>query len=275
MLIGILVVAMSILVGGDLGVSKADAGPLTSLKVACSRQPDLDGCRYLSLALAEVRIGRVGIPVGRARNGRLPRTLLAKIFEPRHDVYLATRAAAAFNTLRIWSKRTLGVNLFPAGPRSAYRTYKEQVYFWNLFTSGRGALAAYPGTSNHGWGRAIDLASTEMASTIDSFGARFGWKKTEAFSEWWHYNYVGGFTRPDPGINARFPVASYGSGGFGQAWYVRELERTLLRLGYKRVRVDGYFGSATRLAVRDFEISKDLRGDGIVDRKTWMKLRNN
>ena len=37
-----------------------------------------------------------------------------------------------------------------------------------------------------------------MRTWINSHGARYGWKKTEAFSEWWHVNYVGGFTAPKP-----------------------------------------------------------------------------
>ena len=37
-----------------------------------------------------------------------------------------------------------------------------------------------------------------MRSWIDRNGARYGWRKTEAMGEWWHVNYVGGFTAPKP-----------------------------------------------------------------------------
>ena len=37
-----------------------------------------------------------------------------------------------------------------------------------------------------------------MRTWIDRNGARYGWRKVEAFSEWWHVNYVGGFTAPKP-----------------------------------------------------------------------------
>jgi len=36
-----------------------------------------------------------------------------------------------------------------------------------------------------------------MRSWIDDHGRAFGWAKTEAFSEWWHVNFIGG-TFPPP-----------------------------------------------------------------------------
>jgi hypothetical protein len=206
-----------------------------------------------------------------AANGKLPRSELARIYHPQYKVYLEKRAAAAFNTLRIWSRRYMRVDLYPTGPRSAYRSYEEQVYFWNLYKSGKGNLAAYPGTSNHGLGKAIDLASLPMKVILDRFGKRVGWKKIEAFNEWWHYNYVGGFKRPNPGINARYPIARKGSGGFGQKWFVKKLERRLRRLGYK-VKVDGSFGIVTKGAVENFQKNKGLKVDGVVGAKTWQAL---
>lgn len=121
-------------------------------------------------------------------NGQLPDAVLAGIPGGR----LSKPAAAA------WNAGPAKAGLRPLGPNSSYRTYAAQVYFWNLYTSGRGNLAARPGTSNHGWGTAVDLQAPWMRTWIDRHGARYGWKKTEAFSEWWHVNYVGGFTAPKP-----------------------------------------------------------------------------
>lgn len=208
-----------------------------------------------------------------AENGKLPRSDLSRIYHPNYDVYLEKEAAAAFNTLRSWSKKWMKVDLYPTGPRSAYRSYEEQQYFWNLYQSGQGNLAAYPGTSNHGWGKAIDLASWSMKVILDRFGSKVGWKKTEAFNEWWHYNYVGGFSRPNPGPSARYPIAKKGSGGFGQKWFVKKLERRLRKLGYK-VKVDGEFGLVTSGAVQNFQKNKGLKIDGVVGKKTWMALEN-
>lgn len=35
-----------------------------------------------------------------------------------------------------------------------------------------------------------------MRSWIDKNGSRYGWRKVEAPSEWWHVNYVGGYSAP-------------------------------------------------------------------------------
>ena len=122
-----------------------------------------------------------------AGNGNLPPSQLTVCPPGR----LEKNAAAAWNA----GPGKAGCKLL--GPNSGYRSYAMQVYYWSLYTSGRGNLAARPGTSNHGWGRAADLAAPWMRSWIDRNGARYGWKKTEAFSEWWHVNYVGGY-RPPP-----------------------------------------------------------------------------
>lgn len=124
-------------------------------------------------------------------NGRFPSYALRSIPSGR----LAIKAAAA------WNSGPAKAGLRPLGSNSSYRTYTAQVYYWNLYLSGRGNLAARPGTSNHGWGNAVDLAAPWMRSWINAHGAHYGWRKVEAPNEWWHVNYVGGFapTRPaDP-----------------------------------------------------------------------------
>jgi hypothetical protein len=124
-------------------------------------------------------------------NGRLPDSALRSIPGGRLEI----SAAAAWNAMN----EALGGILRPLGNASSYRLYAIQVYFWNLYLSGRGNLAARPGTSNHGWGKAVDLAALFMRHAIDRAGRAFGWAKVEAPSEWWHVNYVGGFKpRPDP-----------------------------------------------------------------------------
>ena len=123
-----------------------------------------------------------------ASNGNLPSSMLTVVPPGR----LERNAAAAWNA----GPGKAGCKLL--GPNSGYRSYAMQSYYWSLYTSGRGNLAARPGTSNHGWGRAVDLAAPWMRTWIDRNGARYGWRKTESASEWWHVNYVGGFTAPRP-----------------------------------------------------------------------------
>ncbi len=97
--------------------------------------------------------------------------------------------------MRTYIGRRHGIWISSLGPNSSYRTYAGQQYFWNLYQNGTGNLAAYPGTSNHGWGVAVDIASSTQWNMVARYGSKFGWKKTEAFSEDWHYNYVGGYKR--------------------------------------------------------------------------------
>ena len=85
----------------------------------------------------------------------------------------------------------LGVDIYPAGPASGYRSFDQQASFYDPFKAGTGALAAPPGGSAHGAGRAVDLASPEMRQAIDQLGSRYGWAKVEAGDEWFHVNYLG------------------------------------------------------------------------------------
>lgn len=121
-----------------------------------------------------------------AGNGNLPPSALKPVPPGR----LENSAA------RAWRAGPGKVGCRLLGPNSGYRSLDMQRYYWSLYQSGRGNLAAVPGTSNHGWGRAVDLAAPWMRSWIDAHGARYGWRKTEAPGEWWHVNYVGGYRPP-------------------------------------------------------------------------------
>jgi LysM repeat protein len=107
------------------------------------------------------------------------------------ETYLASNAAANWNAMRQQSLYLYGIDLYPAGPLSAYRSYAQQLYLYNLYLSGQGNLAALPGTSSHEYGIALDLADPSMRTVIDQIGAQYGWAKTEAPEEWWHINYIG------------------------------------------------------------------------------------
>jgi len=110
---------------------------------------------------------------------------------PNGEAYLASNAAYNWNAMRQASLSTYGIDLYPDGPYSAYRSYGQQLYLYDQYLSGTGALAAYPGTSSHEYGTAVDLADPSMRTVIDQIGPTYGWEKTEASSEWWHVNYVG------------------------------------------------------------------------------------
>jgi hypothetical protein len=131
-----------------------------------------------------------------ASNGQLPAGMLAPI----HQGQLAVQAAAGWNALNV-EARSRGLQLTPTGSMSSYRTLEQQKILYARYLRG-GNLAARPGTSNHGWGVAVDVPTIEMRTLIDHIGAQFGFSKqwSDAPSEWWHLKYEPGhYAGPDPG----------------------------------------------------------------------------
>lgn len=190
-----------------------------------------------------------------ALNGRLDASELSPIpgGELRHD------AAAAWNA----PGGPADAGLRPTGSRSSYRTYDEQVYFWN----NQPPLAAQPGTSNHGWGIAVDLAEPWMRSWIDENGSKYGWRKTEAFSEWWHVNYVGGVSFPT------FKTLRHGMRGPRVVKYTRRLAFIHKRKGPAYLaRQHWKYKDAVVDAVKAFQKSYRLKVDGEIGPKTAAKI---
>jgi LysM repeat protein len=116
---------------------------------------------------------------------------LAPVWSPSGTVYLQSSAAAAWNAMRDQSLYLYGQDLYPGGPLSAYRTYDQQAYLYDLFLAGVGAPANPPGTSSHELGTAVDVATPEMRWVIDQIGWQYGWGKAHAPGEWWHVDYLG------------------------------------------------------------------------------------
>jgi LAS superfamily LD-carboxypeptidase LdcB len=128
-------------------------------------------------------------------NGKLPNRLLATI----DGVNLSGgknslhyEAAGAYNKMYAAAKAE-GITIKLSGTISAYRTYNEQVGCWERNGHNK-KLAAVPGTSNHGLGRAIDVAGKidnhKAQKWINLNGDRFGWYWGDARSEEWHFVYV-------------------------------------------------------------------------------------
>lgn len=122
--------------------------------------------------------------------------------------YLHPNVAAAAKVLNEEYSKRFGYGLIF---ESCYRTYTQQQTAWNTYQSG-GNLAARPGTSNHGWGLAIDVAMTRyggfsspnykwLAENAPKYGFRTGVVASEA----WHIEYA----RPVSGTSGA------GSGGGG------------------------------------------------------------
>lgn len=166
------------------------------------------------------------------QNGRIPLTML----RPAHGGgALHTLAARAWEAM-VWGAANDGIRLRPVSAGDTYRTYgaQEDLFrrryvqgiipgrpqkrwngqVWSLRTGA--APAAVPGTSNHGWGLAIDVAtggdraiaidpshgqSTEGRNAyrwlVNNYG-RFGWSHeySDPSDEPWHIRYVAGDAVP-------------------------------------------------------------------------------
>lgn len=77
----------------------------------------------------------------------------------------------------------------PGGPNSSARTIAAQREFW----ANQPPPAAQPGTSNHGWGIAVDCPAASAQAWLLRRGHEFGWSHDEGarVGEPWHFRYVG------------------------------------------------------------------------------------
>jgi cell wall-associated NlpC family hydrolase/LAS superfamily LD-carboxypeptidase LdcB len=152
-----------------------------ALKVECGNTvypPSYDGARAWG-----------GYP-----NGLIPPSALCEIGVGAHR--LRCDAAAAY---RAMSAAFAGAFGTPICITDSYRSYDSQVTLYGQ----KPALAAVPGTSNHGWGLAVDLCGG-----IDAYGTpqylwmvanagRFGWlhpswaDQGNGREEPWHWEYAG------------------------------------------------------------------------------------
>ena len=74
---------------------------------------------------------------------------LGHIPSPYGELHLDPAAADSWNAMREDSIANYGVDLYPGGPASAYRTYEQQSELYQQYLDGTGAPANPPGTSTH------------------------------------------------------------------------------------------------------------------------------
>lgn len=136
-------------------------------------------------------------------NGRLPATVLAPIPGGR----LRKDAAAAWNAMCERARQQHRPVPRPVGPVSSYRDYDAQEHFWRLYQSGRGNPAARPGTSNHGWGVAVDALAAGWP-TLRVLAPRYAFTNVEGarVGEAWHWSNPGGAGARFPRIKPRDPL---------------------------------------------------------------------
>ncbi|GIG23954.1 M15 family metallopeptidase [Cellulomonas denverensis] len=128
-----------------------------------------------------------GVPTALADygNGRIPTTALQQVGDTGHRLWAP---AAESLTRLIADAKAQGVTI---GITDSYRSYESQVDVAarkGLYSEG--GLAAVPGTSDHGWGMAVDL---DLDSTAQAWmranGGRYGFVE-DTPREPWHWAYT-------------------------------------------------------------------------------------
>ena len=127
-----------------------------------------------------------GVPTDLAAfgNGKIPREALSEIAGTGHRLWAP--AARQYEQLAAAARRD-GVTI---GITDSYRTFDAQVDLAErkgLYKNG--GLAAVPGTSDHGWGRSLDLKLDSNAlAWMRENGAAYGFRE-DVPRESWHWTY--------------------------------------------------------------------------------------
>jgi hypothetical protein len=175
--------------------------------------------RWLPLLVAVVALGLVASsclalhednraqPIFGARNGAIQSGWLTPV---RSGCAVYWEAAVSIHAMIAQAARD-GVTLTPT---SCYRDYAGQVTARESWCAlGACHMAAEPGTSNHGWGKAIDFAEGNQPMTYESPGYQwmltwasyFGWMHPKVMKadgpvpEPWHWEWVGDGGKMAPG----------------------------------------------------------------------------
>jgi peptidoglycan hydrolase-like protein with peptidoglycan-binding domain len=226
-------------------------------------------------------------------NGKIPVDRMLKV-APLGAGYLVPEAAAAWRNLQNAAK----AGGFPLTMTGAYRSYDQQVELFNqrYSTSDTGggqkvwngtrywlrpnmAMAATPGTSNHGWGCAVDVALGGYGAEAKTVDASFlhwalgnaaanGWS-WEVQSEPWHLRLTATSAAPQAAVataaapvlqKAPEPTLRLQSVG-GQ---VAALQFFCLKFGWGDCgSADGNFGPRTETAVKAMQTALGAASDGV------------
>lgn len=220
-------------------------------------------------------------------NGQIPLSALKKCTT---GLYLRADAAASYERMAKAFNRVHG----PMYMTDAYRDLATQ----KRLKKEKGSLAAAPGTSNHGWGIAVDFASRINISTsvqhqwMDRNASEYGWVnplwardnvRSNGEFEPWHWEYVPALDKHAGGTLSQVPAfplkagyyfgpASGGkfsiSGFYSNAADFKVWQTQMKKRGWK-INPDGKYGAESRKVIIDFQTEKGLEPDGRVGPATW------
>ncbi|OYO20806.1 peptidase [Enemella dayhoffiae] len=129
-------------------------------------------------------------------NGNVPSSQLCRVPGARSDAWrMSCRAVPDFKAMNAAYKKQFGMDLeVDHLTLTAYRTVADQRLLYNKYGPGR---AAKPGTSNHGWGMALDInmrrggAGSHQSATykwLHANGPKYGFRDTVPHEDW-HFDY--------------------------------------------------------------------------------------
>ena len=132
------------------------------------------------------------------KNGKIPERMLVAIAWDKEKTLIAAPALKNLNRLNAAFKKKFGHNL---DIDLAYRTRATQDVYWEALGP---YVAARPGTSNHGWGTAIDVPETygysfrgKYYNWLKANSKKYNWvhrkilEEGSPYAEAWHFEYTG------------------------------------------------------------------------------------
>jgi hypothetical protein len=126
-----------------------------------------------------------------------------------------------------------------------YRDIVSQNVRYAIYRAG-GNLAAYPGTSNHGWGRSVDIGP-EGREWVKANGPAFGFHATVP-SESWHFDYLGSpsITLTPAEAKAQRPTPAILKKDVNQMYVIRDASsKAVYTVGPQQVRYNETAASAS------------------------------
>ena len=180
---------------GTLAVARAREASLAKAEAIAALRAGIPAAAIAGAAALRTAGTCVGGDIRGYPNGMLPVDALCPLWGTAREV-LRADAAAAFDAL---SREYAAQFAAPICVTDSYRSYDAQVAVKIL----KPTLAAQPGTSNHGWGVAVDLCDgierfgTPAHAWMLANAVRFGWfhpawaEPTGSKPEPWHWEYAG------------------------------------------------------------------------------------